>query len=102
VVAGATFTFLPAVFLTYLPQSLSEIPTATFGLGAVLIASNPEGSMAMNARMLGSLVGHFRSKSPRTPRGAGSSGPGATGSRTDVLPGHAPESVLLAVEKGNA
>ena len=65
-IAGVLFSILPQVFLTYLPTSWGELPPALFGLGAVLIARNPEGTLAMHARQLRQLVGH-RPGSPAPP-----------------------------------
>jgi branched-chain amino acid transport system permease protein len=56
VLAGIAFTILPAVFQTYLPASWGNVPTLLFGLGAVLVAMNPDGQVAMNARQLQSLI----------------------------------------------
>jgi branched-chain amino acid transport system permease protein len=53
--AGLIFGFLPELFLTYLPTSWGEVPPAMFGLGAVLVARNPEGILAMHARQLNRL-----------------------------------------------
>jgi branched-chain amino acid transport system permease protein len=51
-IAGVLFSILPQVFLSYLPASWGELPPALFGLGAVLIARNPEGTLALHARQL--------------------------------------------------
>ncbi|MFC4944296.1 ABC transporter permease [Pseudonocardia sp. GCM10023141] len=51
-VAGVTLTVTPALVLVYLPQSWAQIPTITFGVGAAIIASNPEGYLAQNKRYL--------------------------------------------------
>lgn len=74
IVAAASFIYLPAVFNAYLPISLGEVPTALFGLGAVLVARNPEGALAMNSRQIGSVVRKLRrgksaSMSPIAPNG---------------------------------
>ena len=55
--AGIAFTVLPAVFQTYLhgPTWL-QIPSVLFGLGAIGLATNPEGAVAMYARGLQSLI----------------------------------------------
>ena len=55
-VAGLSFSFLPAVFTAYLPASWGEVPAALFGLGAVLVVHNPEGTLAMHARQLESAL----------------------------------------------
>jgi branched-chain amino acid transport system permease protein len=56
VLAGIAFTLLPAVFQTYLPTSWGNVPTLLFGLGAVLVAMNPDGQVAVNARQLQALI----------------------------------------------
>jgi branched-chain amino acid transport system permease protein len=66
-IAGVLFSILPQVFLTYLPTSWGELPPALFGLGAVLIARNPEGTLAMHARQLRQLVSR-RNGSPPPPQ----------------------------------
>jgi branched-chain amino acid transport system permease protein len=60
-VAGLIFSFVPELFLTYLPASWGEVPPALFGLGAVLVARNPEGTIAIHARQLERL---FRRRQP--------------------------------------
>ncbi len=54
--AGLTFALLPAVFSTYLPTAISALPTAMFGIGAIMVVHNPDGALAMNARQLQSVV----------------------------------------------
>ncbi|MGB7653775.1 MAG: branched-chain amino acid ABC transporter permease/ATP-binding protein [Acidimicrobiales bacterium] len=64
-VAGLMFAIIPGVFLQYLSPSLSQVPTAMFGLGAVLVAANPDGLVAMHGRQLrGALArwNQFRNK----------------------------------------
>jgi branched-chain amino acid transport system permease protein len=56
ILAGISFTLLPGVFQTYLPAGWGNVPTLLFGLGAVLVAVNPDGQVAMNARQVQSLV----------------------------------------------
>jgi len=55
-IAGLSFAFIPELFATYLPTSWGEVPPALFGLGAVLVARNPEGTLAMHARQLEHLL----------------------------------------------
>jgi branched-chain amino acid transport system permease protein len=63
-IAGLSFAFIPEAFATYLPTSWGEVPPALFGLGAVLVARNPEGTLAMHARQLEQLLGRrHRAKS---------------------------------------
>jgi len=55
--AGICFTLLPAVFQTHLSGDIwLQAPAVLFGLGAIMLATNPEGAVAMNARALESLV----------------------------------------------
>jgi branched-chain amino acid transport system permease protein len=54
--AGLAFSFLPAVFAAYLPTSWGEVPPALFGLGAILVVHNPDGTLAMHARQLEGLI----------------------------------------------
>ena len=55
-IAGLFFSFIPTVFASYLPTSWGEVPPALFGLGAVLVARNPEGTLAMHSRQLQQLL----------------------------------------------
>jgi branched-chain amino acid transport system permease protein len=50
--AGLTFSFFPFVISNYLPAKWDEVPAVLFGLGAVMVAKHPEGSVAMNGRLL--------------------------------------------------
>jgi branched-chain amino acid transport system permease protein len=59
-IAGLSFALLPALFLQYLPPSLSNVPQAMFGLGAIGIARQPDGFVAENARHLRALVWKVR------------------------------------------
>jgi branched-chain amino acid transport system permease protein len=75
VLAGIAFTLLPAVFQTYLPASWGNVPTLLFGLGAVLVALNPDGQVAVNARQLQALIARLAERrrragtEPPDPRG---------------------------------
>jgi branched-chain amino acid transport system permease protein len=55
-VAGLSFSLMPALFAAYLPTSWGEVPAALFGIGAVLVVHNPEGTLAMHARQLESAL----------------------------------------------
>jgi ABC-type branched-subunit amino acid transport system ATPase component/ABC-type branched-subunit amino acid transport system permease subunit len=55
-VAGLTFSLLPAVFTRYLPTGISPLPTAMFGIGAIMVVHNPDGALAMNARQLQGVI----------------------------------------------
>jgi branched-chain amino acid transport system permease protein len=54
--AGMLFAFIPALFTSYLPTSLAEVPTALFGLGAILAAKNPDGVLSLHAAQLRNLA----------------------------------------------
>jgi branched-chain amino acid transport system permease protein len=59
-VAAAIYTYLPAIFLSYLPSSWAQVPTALFGLGAVMVARNPQGALEVHARQFRRLAGRLR------------------------------------------
>jgi branched-chain amino acid transport system permease protein len=59
-IAGLAFSFIPEFVSAYLPTSWGEVPPALFGLGAILVARNPEGTVAMHARQLERLVSRRR------------------------------------------
>jgi branched-chain amino acid transport system permease protein len=46
---------IPQIFATYLPAALGPLPTLLFGVGAVLLARNPDGIITMNGRQLAAL-----------------------------------------------
>jgi len=50
--AGVAFALIPGIFQTYLPSRIADVPPALFGLGAVLVARNPDGTIAMHGRQL--------------------------------------------------
>jgi len=82
-IAGVLFSILPQVFLTYLPTSWGELPPALFGLGAVLVARNPEGTVAMHARQLQHLLSRRAggpAPQPALVPGTGGTAAGANGS----------------------
>jgi branched-chain amino acid transport system permease protein len=60
--AGFTFTFFPALVLTYLSKSWGQVPPALFGLGAIFVARNPEGALAVQGRQIRWLVARIRGK----------------------------------------
>jgi branched-chain amino acid transport system permease protein len=57
--SGLAFALLPAVFSTWVPARLGEVPELLFGLGAVMVVRNPEGVVlhqGQQLRMLSSKV----------------------------------------------
>jgi branched-chain amino acid transport system permease protein len=48
--------FFPALVLAYLPLSWAQVPVALFGVGAVLVTRNPEGTVAVVVRQAESLA----------------------------------------------
>jgi branched-chain amino acid transport system permease protein len=63
--AGIAFAMAPGLFIDYLPQSLAQLPTVLFGLGAVLVAKYPEGTLTMHARAARSFAARLvRQPSP--------------------------------------
>jgi branched-chain amino acid transport system permease protein len=63
--AGLLFTYLPDIFGVYAPLRYGPVPTALFGLGAILLARNPEGVISLNGRQLHGLWARFVSRSDR-------------------------------------
>ena len=60
-VAGVSLTLFTGVMVVYFPTSWGQVPTITFGIGAAVVAQNPEGYLAQNARYLRSLWHWLRS-----------------------------------------
>jgi branched-chain amino acid transport system permease protein len=52
VAGGLAFVFMPQLFSLYLPLSWQPVPTALFGVGAILVAKNPDGVIGLHARQL--------------------------------------------------
>jgi branched-chain amino acid transport system permease protein len=52
VAGGLAFVFMPQIFSLYLPISWQPVPTVLFGLGAILVAKNPDGVVGLHARQL--------------------------------------------------
>nr|WP_228538034.1 ABC transporter permease [Nocardia sp. XZ_19_231] len=63
-VAGIAFAVLPNVFQTYLPAELAEVPVIMFGFGAIMLARNPDGIVAMHARQLRDFQGWLDRRRP--------------------------------------
>jgi branched-chain amino acid transport system permease protein len=87
VLAGIAFTLLPAVFQIYLPAAWGNVPMMLFGLGAVLVAVNPDGQVAVNARQLQALIVRVAERRSRR-SGSGPPDPApAGGTPASGLPG---------------
>jgi branched-chain amino acid transport system permease protein len=63
-IAGLFSTILPGIALAYLPTSFGQFPPILFGLGAIALAQNPDGVLAMQARQIRSLALKFRRPTP--------------------------------------
>jgi branched-chain amino acid transport system permease protein len=53
---------MPGVVQTYLPSRWAQLPPLLFGLGAILIAANPDGVVAMHARQLRGVTDRLLAK----------------------------------------
>lgn len=62
IVAGLAFTLLPGVFETYLSGSWGNVPTLLFGIGAIGLIIDPDGSVTMQARNLEHLMYRLRKR----------------------------------------
>jgi branched-chain amino acid transport system permease protein len=100
VLAGISFTLLPGVFQTYLPVAWGNLPTLLFGLGAVMVAANPDGQVAVNARQLQALA--VRLAGRRSPeRGAGPPEPAPTAAAGSLAAGPSTPAVPDFVEEAS-
>ncbi len=84
-VAGVAYGLLPSVFQTYLPSTWAQVPVILFGLGAVMLARNPDGLAAMHARQLRAVRARFgrREAAPVPAPGTGT----GTGTGTPAMEG---------------
>jgi branched-chain amino acid transport system permease protein len=55
-IAGLAFALLPALVQAYLPIWVGQIPPILFGLGAIAVAQNPDGTIVTQARQIRSLM----------------------------------------------
>jgi branched-chain amino acid transport system permease protein len=58
--AGIVFAMSPPFFHQYLPLSLLSVPSALFGLGAIMVLHNPDGIAATHARQVRVLFAGVR------------------------------------------
>jgi branched-chain amino acid transport system permease protein len=64
-IAGLSFTLLPGVFTTYVPTKYGDIPTLLFGLGAIGLAQNPDGSIAQQVRAVQNIAAKIGARRAR-------------------------------------
>jgi branched-chain amino acid transport system permease protein len=76
--AGLSFALLPAVFQTYVPARWDGVPAVLFGLGAVMVARNPEGAVMQNARQLRALLARRQAVSGAAPASSSSAPAGVS------------------------
>jgi branched-chain amino acid transport system permease protein len=95
-VAGLSFTMLPAVALAYLPSWTGQLPSILFGLGAIGVAKFPDGSLEQSGEMFRHKLLELADRRSHPSTGA----PGAIGGEatlalsTDaVQPSHVAEEV---------
>ena len=69
--AGVTFALVPAFAQVYLPPDFSLVPLILFGLGAIVLAKYPEGSLAMNARHVRAVMARVSARSDAPPERVG-------------------------------
>jgi branched-chain amino acid transport system permease protein len=55
-IAGMSVTVLPGLLLVYLPPWFGFLPLLFFGLGAIGLARNPDGLLAMAGRQVQQLL----------------------------------------------
>jgi branched-chain amino acid transport system permease protein len=78
-VAGLSFTMLPALALAYLPSWTGQLPSILFGLGAIGVAKFPDGSLEQLGEMFRhKLLGWTDRRSPSLAGASGSAGNAAT------------------------
>ncbi|MFA1553475.1 ABC transporter permease [Actinomadura chokoriensis] len=78
-VAGLSFHLLPGVFQTYLPTGWAEVPVLLFGFGAIMVAKDPDGILAMHARQLRSVLDRGARRNAVQPRPEPADGPAPAG-----------------------
>jgi branched-chain amino acid transport system permease protein len=82
-VAGLLFYLMPGVFGAYVPDSLAQVPTILFGLGAIALARHPEGAVAQSGQQLAALLARRRPAArphpPAVPPDPGAPPPGESG-----------------------
>jgi branched-chain amino acid transport system permease protein len=77
-VAGLSFTLVPALFQAYLPSWTAQIPPVLFGLGAIGVAKFPDGTLAQNGQVLRRWLLHLANRGATPDIDAGRGGVLAT------------------------
>jgi branched-chain amino acid transport system permease protein len=93
-IAGMSLTVLPGLLLVYLPPWFGLLPLVFFGLGAIALARNPDGLLAMEARQLQQVLVRL-SRSARWRRNQ----PLIAGEPVDIEFGRAPQAPPSSAEK---
>jgi branched-chain amino acid transport system permease protein len=65
-IAGVVAFVMPGVFASYVSTTLGDVPTILFGLGAVGLATHPEGAIAQTANNIAGLFNRRRRSEPPT------------------------------------
>ncbi|MDH3012639.1 ABC transporter permease [Gordonia alkanivorans] len=60
--AGMALTVFPGIFTTYFPHEIGDLPTVLFGVGAILVARDPDGVVATQARQIAGLASRLRAR----------------------------------------
>ncbi len=83
---GMAFALIPGLFQTYIPARWGEAPALLFGLGAVMVARNPEGAVLHTGRQVRALLDRILPGGGSLPgaQGDGSLGTGAAEQATSV------------------
>jgi branched-chain amino acid transport system permease protein len=89
-IAGLSFTLVPALFQAYLPSWTAQIPPVLFGLGAIGVAKFPDGTLAQNGQVLRRWLLHLANRGATPdidPTGGArlATAPGATGGPSPVV-----------------
>jgi branched-chain amino acid transport system permease protein len=99
--AGMSLTLSSGVVTSYLPSRWAEVPAVLFGLGAIGVASNPDGVVLQVGRqfrgLIGSLVDRF---SPPAGGSGGPGGPSSFGGGTPAMAGAGGTPVVHAGSNG--
>jgi branched-chain amino acid transport system permease protein len=66
-IAGLMTTLFQGIVTSYLPTRLGEIPAILFGLGAIGVASNPDGVVLQQGRAIRSLIAKLVNGRPPAP-----------------------------------